>query len=86
MLRNYGQSDKHVHDREGLNMRLDELQGLPAILPDEAPWAHHVCQLFVIRSKERGVLRGYVSDHRITMLIHYPTPITFRRYINRWDF
>ena len=26
MLRNYGQSDKHVHDREGFNTRLDELQ------------------------------------------------------------
>jgi dTDP-4-amino-4,6-dideoxygalactose transaminase len=26
MLRNYGQSDKHVHDIEGFNTRLDELQ------------------------------------------------------------
>lgn len=26
MLRNYGQSDKHVHDDEGFNTRLDELQ------------------------------------------------------------
>ncbi len=26
MLRNYGQSDKHVHDMEGFNTRLDELQ------------------------------------------------------------
>ena len=31
-----------------------ELQGLPVVLPDEAPWAHHVYHLYVIRSKAEG--------------------------------
>jgi dTDP-4-amino-4,6-dideoxygalactose transaminase len=105
MLRNYGQSDKHVHDIEGFNTRLDELQArllriklphldnwndrrrrnagiykkelqdLPVVVPGEAPFAHHVYHLFVIRSKERDALRQYLSECGITTLIHYPTPI-----------
>ncbi len=109
MLRNYGQSDKHVHDIEGFNSRLDELQakllslklprldswndgrrhlaglykkelqGLPLILPDEAPWAHHIYHLYVIRSKDRDALRRYLSDHGVSTLIHYPTPIHLQK-------
>ena len=109
MLRNYGQSDKHVHDIEGFNTRLDELQakllrvklphldawndkrrhnaglykkelqGLPVVLPDEAPWAHHVYHLYVIRSKERNALRQYLSEHGVSTLIHYPTPIHLQK-------
>ncbi len=109
MLRNYGQSDKHVHDIEGFNSRLDELQakllslklphldawndgrrhlaglykkelqGLPVTLPDEAPWARHVYHLYVIRSKERNALRQYLSDHGVSTLIHYPTPIHLQK-------
>jgi dTDP-4-amino-4,6-dideoxygalactose transaminase len=109
MLRNYGQSDKHVHDIEGFNTRLDELQakllrvklayldawndmrrhnaalykkelqGLPVVLPDEAPWAHHVYHLYVIRSKERDALRQYLSEHGVSTLIHYPTPIHLQK-------
>jgi dTDP-4-amino-4,6-dideoxygalactose transaminase len=109
MLRNYGQSDKHVHDIEGFNTRLDELQakllrvklayldawndkrrhnaalykkelqGLPVVLPDEAPWAHHVYHLYVIRSKERDALRQYLSEQGVSTLIHYPTPIHLQK-------
>ena len=109
MLRNYGQSAKHVHDIAGFNSRLDELQarflrikleyldtwnnqrrrnaslykkglqGLPIILPDEAPWAHHVYHLYVIRSKERDRLRQYLSDHGVSTLVHYPTPIHLQK-------
>jgi dTDP-4-amino-4,6-dideoxygalactose transaminase len=109
MLRNYGQSDKHVHDIEGFNTRLDELQakllrvklayldawndkrrhnaalykkelqGLPVVLPDETPWAHHVYHLYVIRSKERDALRQYLSEQGVSTLIHYPTPIHLQK-------
>ena len=109
MLRNYGQSDKHVHDIEGFNTRLDELQAkllrvklphldawndkrrhnaelykkelqdLPVVLPDEVPWAHHVYHLYVIRSKERDALRQYLSEHGVSTLIHYPTPIHLQK-------
>ncbi|HVN98358.1 MAG TPA: DegT/DnrJ/EryC1/StrS family aminotransferase [Syntrophorhabdaceae bacterium] len=109
MLRNYGQSAKHVHDIEGFNSRLDELQasllrikldyldawndrrrynaslyneglqGLPIILPQETPWAHHVYHLYVIRSKERDRLRAYLNDRGISTLIHYPTPIHLQK-------
>jgi dTDP-4-amino-4,6-dideoxygalactose transaminase len=109
MLRNYGQSDKHVHDIEGFNTRLDELQAklllvklpyldawndmrrhnaglykkelhdLPVVLPDEAPWARHVYHLYVIRSKERDALRRYLSEHGVSTLIHYPTPIHLQK-------
>ena len=109
MLRNYGQSDKHVHDMDGFNSRLDEVQarllalklshldeannkrrelaqlynkelkGLPIELPREASWAHHVYHLYVIRSKERDVLRKYLADQGIGTLIHYPTPIHMQK-------
>lgn len=109
MLRNYGQSDKHIHDIEGFNSRLDELQakllslklkhldswndsrrhiallytkeleGLPVTLPDEAPWAHHVYHLYVIRSKERDALRRYLDDRGVSTLIHYPVPIHLQK-------
>ncbi len=109
MLRNYGQSDKHVHDIAGFNTRLDELQAkllsiklsyldrwnemrrknaeiyrrelqdLPIVLPGEASWAHHVYHLFVIRSKKRDELRTYLSEHGVTTLIHYPTPIHLQK-------
>jgi dTDP-4-amino-4,6-dideoxygalactose transaminase len=105
MLRNYGQTDKHVHTIEGFNSRLDEVQAAflkhklnhldnwnekrrhnawfyrkeledtPLILPTEAPWAHHVYHLYVVRSKERDGLRQYLSDNGVSTLIHYPTPI-----------
>jgi dTDP-4-amino-4,6-dideoxygalactose transaminase len=109
MLRNYGQSDKHVHDIEGFNTRLDELQakllrvklayldawndkrrhnaelykkelqGLPVILPDEAPWAYHVYHLYIIRSRQRDELRQHLNEQGVTTLIHYPTPIHLQK-------
>ncbi|OPY78525.1 MAG: dTDP-3-amino-3,6-dideoxy-alpha-D-galactopyranose transaminase [Syntrophorhabdus sp. PtaU1.Bin058] len=105
MLRNYGQTDKHVHAIEGFNSRLDEVQAAflrhkleyldqwnekrrhiawfyrkeledtPLVLPAEAPWAHHVYHVYVVRSKKRDDLRQYLSDNGVSTLIHYPTPI-----------
>ena len=51
------------------------LAGTPVILPIEAPYAHHVYHLFVIRSGERAELMKYLANRGVTTLIHYPIPI-----------
>ena len=52
-----------------------ELDGTPVMLMDEASWAHSVYHLFVIRTKERDELMGYLKEKNVSTLIHYPTPI-----------
>jgi dTDP-4-amino-4,6-dideoxygalactose transaminase len=43
--------------------------------PLEEPWAKHVYHVYVIRTKKREELRGFLSRHGISTLVHYPIPI-----------
>lgn len=52
-----------------------ELDDTPVILPKEAPWAHSVYHLFVIRVEKRDELIGHLKKNGVSTLIHYPTPI-----------
>jgi len=52
-----------------------DLVDTPLVLPDEAPWAHHVYHLFVVRAEKRDELMEYLKEKGISTLIHYPTPI-----------
>jgi dTDP-4-amino-4,6-dideoxygalactose transaminase len=47
----------------------------PVFLPVEKPWARHVYHLFVIRTKDREDLSGFLRSRGISSLVHYPTPI-----------
>jgi dTDP-4-amino-4,6-dideoxygalactose transaminase len=55
-----------------------ELSDAPLVLPEEAPYAHHVYHLFVVRSRQREELRRYLTEKKVVTLIHYPTPIHFQ--------
>ena len=51
----------------------------PPKLPVEKPWARHIYHLFVVRTKDREGLSGYLKSRSIGTLVHYPTPIHLRR-------
>jgi dTDP-4-amino-4,6-dideoxygalactose transaminase len=104
-LRNYGSTEKYVHEMTGYNMRLDALQAGflsvklkhlsnwnnerrqlakryiflltgtgDLILPLDIAGVESVYHLFVIRTRKRDKLRGYLEEHNIGTLIHYPIP------------
>jgi dTDP-4-amino-4,6-dideoxygalactose transaminase len=52
------------------------LEGLAGelTLPFVADWAEPVWHLFVVRSRNRGVLQQHLAKSGVTTLIHYPTP------------
>jgi len=50
------------------------LQGLPLVLPSEAPGAHHVYHLYVVRTAERDALGAFLKERDIATGIHYPVP------------
>jgi len=56
-----------------------ELEGTPLVLPDEASWAYHVYHLYVVRSKQREELMGFLRDSGVATLINYPTPIHLQK-------
>jgi dTDP-4-amino-4,6-dideoxygalactose transaminase len=43
--------------------------------PVEEPWAKHVYHVYVIRNRKREELKGFLSRHGISTLVHYPVPI-----------
>ena len=51
------------------------LKPLPVRLPHEAPWAHHIYHLYVIRAAQRDGLQAHLSERGIGTLLHYPVPI-----------
>jgi dTDP-4-amino-4,6-dideoxygalactose transaminase len=44
-------------------------------LPVEAPWAHSVYHLYVVRTPYRDALRQHLADHGVGSQIHYPVPL-----------
>jgi dTDP-4-amino-4,6-dideoxygalactose transaminase len=50
------------------------LHDLPLVLPAEAPGAHHVYHLYVIRARERDRLGRFLNERGVATGIHYPVP------------
>ncbi len=42
--------------------------------PTEAPWAHHVYHLYVVRVPDRDAVQRALAEAGIGTLIHYPLP------------
>ena len=63
------------------------LAGCGVGLPHIPEWADPVWHLYVIRSPEREALQGFLQEHGIDTMIHYPTPPHRQRcYADRsWD-
>lgn len=57
----------------------NELLGGVVELPVEKEYAKHVYHLYVIRTKKRDELQGYLSKKGIASLIHYPIPIHLQK-------
>lgn len=53
---------------------LYQLKNCNLILPYVPKWADPVWHLFVVRSQQREVLQGYLQQHEIDTMIHYPIP------------
>jgi dTDP-4-amino-4,6-dideoxygalactose transaminase len=47
--------------------------------PSEREQTRHVYHLFVIRTKKRNALRGFLKEKGIETLIHYPVPIHLQK-------
>ena len=61
--------------RRAIAERYDRgLAGLPLTLPVEAPGAHHVYHLYVIRTGKRDALAKFLKERGIATGIHYPVP------------
>ncbi|HXJ82007.1 MAG TPA: DegT/DnrJ/EryC1/StrS family aminotransferase [Candidatus Methylomirabilis sp.] len=50
------------------------LRGLPLVLPHEAPGAHHVYHLYVIRTPKRDALARFLKERGLATGVHYPVP------------
>jgi dTDP-4-amino-4,6-dideoxygalactose transaminase len=50
---------------------------LDIVRPVLAPYAEHVYHLYVIRVRERDVLRVFLAEQGIETGIHYPIPMMF---------
>lgn len=61
--------------REAAALYRAELADSPVVLPAEAPDAHHVYHLFVVRADERDTLRSRLADRGVQTGIHYAVPL-----------
>jgi dTDP-4-amino-4,6-dideoxygalactose transaminase len=50
------------------------LADLPLTLPEEAPGAHHVYHLYVVRTPERDALARFLRERGVATGVHYPVP------------
>lgn len=61
--------------RERAGAYQEHLAESPVTIPEEAPWAHHVYHLYVIRATQRDALREHLSQQGIGTQLHYPVPV-----------
>jgi dTDP-4-amino-4,6-dideoxygalactose transaminase len=55
----------------------ERLAGAKVVRPREAPFAHHVYHLYVIRHPERDRLRTQLAERGVQTAVHYPRPVHF---------
>lgn len=76
-----GNNDKRHHLADIYHWDLEN--ETPIFLPKEQPWARHAYHLFVVRTKDRDDLSGFLRSRGITTLVHYPTPIHLQEVYQR---
>lgn len=57
------------------SLYIKKLTDSHVVLPFAPEWANPVWHQFVIRSRNRDLLQGYLKDNGLDTLIHYPVPI-----------
>jgi dTDP-4-amino-4,6-dideoxygalactose transaminase len=65
--------------RKKANIYTERLAPLGIICPSEGLGVKHVYHLYVIRTRERDALQGFLKKKGIETLIHYPVPIHLQK-------
>jgi len=60
--------------REIANQYTSLLEAADIVLPRAPEYAEPVWHLYVIRSKQRDVLKVHLENHGVSTVIHYPKP------------
>jgi dTDP-4-amino-4,6-dideoxygalactose transaminase len=71
--------------REVAEYYRDNIKNEKIILPQVKESRSHVWHLFVVRTKNRGVLQKYLYDSGIQTLIHYPIPPHKQPAYKEWN-
>lgn len=68
-------TEQRIHHVDQYNTLLKGIEGLttPALRPD----TKHTYHLYVIRSRQRNALAGFLKEKGIETALHYPTPLPF---------
>ena len=61
--------------REVAGQYAESLKNADIVIPTEREYAEHVFHLYVVRHKQRDVLREHLSNSEIHTQIHYPAPV-----------
>ena len=78
-LGNYGSFQKYVHDYQGRNSRMDEIQA--ALLDVKLKYWH----IFPVFCDKRDALQSYLHEHGVETQIHYPTPPHRQKCYAEWN-
>jgi len=65
--------------RKKAKIYTERLTPLGIVCPSEGLGVKHVYQLYVIRTRERDALQGFLKKKGIQTLIHYPVPIHLQK-------
>jgi dTDP-4-amino-4,6-dideoxygalactose transaminase len=78
--------DKEIKKRRKIaSFYLENINNDKIVLPKVDEPNSHVWHQFVIRTKERDFLQGYLTDHNIQTLIHYPIPPHKQSAYKEWN-
>ena len=64
---------------------LQKIKNNKIILPNVPEWANPAWHLFVVRTKNRNLLKEYLDDLGIKTLIHYPIPPHKQKAFSDWN-
>ena len=62
------------------------LKGMNVVTPQESSYNKHVYHLYVIRSKQRDVLRDYLNSKEVFTGIHYPVPTHMQKPMLKYGY
>ncbi len=78
--------DKETAARRNVaRLYLEQIKNSAIVLPKWEREEQHVFHLFVVRCKKRDEIQGYLTQHGIETLIHYPVPPHKQRAFLAWN-
>lgn len=78
--------DKNNEKRQQIAKKYkDQIKNDAIILPKSDDTKKHIFHLFVVRTKNREILKDYLYSEGIMTSIHYPIPIHKQQAFKEWD-